>query len=146
MLFAPTEIVGFFPNKNSSAQIVSICIIDKQIVGTHDFTLYFTHSATALGEINATADVSIGTLEEIQATIPIANGDWIAGGGAGSVDNANVATITDPSVDGIGSIVSSYNWARTGKSTSLYIVGIAGLTMNVSSTSDLIIKICVKYQ
>ena len=146
VLFAPTEIPAFFQNKNSSAQIVSICIIDKQIVGTHDFTLYFTHSATALGTINATADVSIGTLEEIQATIPIVNGDWIAGGGAGSVDNANICTLTDPSVDGIGSVVSGYNWARTSFSTSLHIVGIAGETMNVASTSDLIIKIGVKYQ
>ena len=146
VLFAPTEIPAFFQNKNSSAQIVSICIIDKQIVGTHDFTLYFTHSATALGTINATADVSIGTLEEIQATIPIVGADWIAGGGAGSVDNANICTLTDPSVDGIGSVVSGYNWARTSFSTSLHIVGIAGETMNVASTSDLIIKIGVKYQ
>ena len=146
VLFAPTEIPAFFPSKNSSAQIVSICIIDKQIVGTHDFTLYFTHSATALGTINATADVSIGTLEEIQATIPIVDGDWIAGGAAGSVDNANICTLTDPSVDGIGSVVSGYNWARTSFSTSLHIVGIAGEAMNVASTSDLIIKIGVKYQ
>ena len=146
VLFAPTEITDFFPSKNSSAQIVSICIIDKQIVGTHDFTLYFTHSATALGTINATADVSIGTLEEIQATIPIVGADWIAGGGAGSVDNANICTLTDPSVDGIGSVVSGYNWARTSFSTSLHIVGIAGEAMNVASTSDLIIKIGVKYQ
>ena len=146
VLFAPTEIPNFFPTTDSAAQIVSICIIDKQVVGTHDFTLYFTQSTTALGEINATAGAVIGVLEEIQATIPIVNGDWIAGGGAGSVDLANICTLTDPSVDGIGSVVSSYNWARTGKSTSLYIVGIAGETMNVASTSDLIIKIGVKYQ
>ena len=145
VLFAPTEIPSFFPNKNSAAQIVSLCIIDKQIVSTHDFTLYFTHSSTALGTINATADVSIGTLEEIQATIPIVGADWIAGGGAGSVDNANICTLTNPAVDGIGSVVSSYNWARTSFSTSLYIVGVAGETMNVASTSDLIFKIGVKY-
>ena len=85
VLFSPTEISDFFPSKNSAAQIVSICIIDKQIVGTHDFTLYFTHSAASFGTVNATADAAIGTLEEIQATIPIVNGDWIAGGGAGSI-------------------------------------------------------------
>ena len=146
VLFAPTEIYNFFKDEGSAAQIVSICIIDKQVVGTHDFTLYFTNSSTALGNINETAGAAIGVLEEIQATIPIVGADWIAGGGAGSVDLANIATITDPSVDGIGSVVSSYNWARTGKSTSLYIVGIAGETMNVASTSDLIIKIGVKYQ
>ena len=145
VLFAPTEIHNFFKDEGSAAQIVSICIIDKQIVGTHDFTLYFTNSSTALGTINATADVSVGTLEEIQATIPIANGDWIAGGGAGSVDNATIATITDPAVDGIGSVLQGSNWAGGNKTRSVYIVGIAGETMNVASTSDLIIKIGVEY-
>ena len=68
----------------------SVCIIDKQVVGTHDFTLYFTNSSTALGTINATADVAVGTLEEIQATIPIVGADWIAGGGADSVYGCTV--------------------------------------------------------
>ena len=145
VLFSPTEISDFFPSKNRAAQIVSICIIDKQIVGTHDFTLYFTNSAASFGTVNSTANAAIGTLEEIQATIPIVNGDWIAGGGAGSVDNANICTLTDPAVDGIGSVVSGYNWARSSFSTSIHIVGIAGETMNVASTSDLIIKIGVKY-
>ena len=145
VLFSPTEISDFFPSKNRAAQIVSICIIDKQIVGTHDFTLYFTHSAASFGTVNATADAAIGTLEEIQATIPIIGADWIAGGGADSVDNANICTLTDPAVDGIGSVVSGYNWARSSFSTSIHIVGIAGETMNVASTSDLIIKIGVKY-
>ena len=145
VLFAPTEIPNFFPSIGSSCKLKSVCIIDKQIVGTHDFTLYFTNSSTALGEINATADVSVGTLEEIQATIPIANGDWIAGGGAGSVDNATIATITDPAVDGIGSVLQGSNWADGNKTRSIYIVGIAGETMNVASTSDLIIKIGVEY-
>ena len=145
VLFSPTEIADFFPSKNRAAQIVSICIIDKQIVGTHDFTLYFTHSAASFGTVNATADAAIGTLEEIQATIPIVGADWIAGGGADSVDNANICTLTNPAVDGIGSVVSGYNWARSSFSTSIHIVGIAGETMNVASTSDLIIKIGVKY-
>ena len=145
VLFAPTEIPDFFPSKNSAAKIVSLCIIDKQIVSTHDFTLYFTYSSTALGTINATAGVAGGTLEEIQATIPIVAGDWITGGGAGSVDLANVCTLTNPAVDGIGSIVASYNWARSSFSTGIHIVGIAGEAMNVASTSDLIIKVGVEY-
>ena len=145
VLFAPTEIPSFFPTAGSSCIIKSITIIDKQIVGTHDFTLYFTYSSTALGTINATAGVSVGTLEEIQATIPIVNGDWIAGGGAGSVDNANVCTITNPSVDGIGAVLRGSNWAGTSTSRGIHIVGIAGETMNVASTSDLIIKIGVEY-
>ena len=144
VLFAPTEIPNFFRDE-SAAQIVSLCIIDKQIVSTHAFTLYFTYSSTALGTINATAGVSIGTLEEIQATIPVVDGDWIAGGGAGSVDNANIATITDPSVDGIGAILKGSNWAGTSKKQSIHITGIANETINVASTSDLIIKIGVKY-
>ena len=53
--------------------------------------------------------------------------------------------LTDPATDGIGAIVSSYNWARTSFSTGLHIVGIADATMNVASTTDLIIKIGVKY-
>jgi len=141
VLFAPTEIVDFFPSKNSSAQIVSLFVIDKQVVGTQAFTLYFTHSATALGTINATADVSIGTLEEVQATIPIVTGDWTTA----NTDNANTCMLTDPATDGIGAIVSGYNWARSSFSTSLHIVGIADATMNVASTSDLIFKIGVKY-
>ena len=145
VLFAPTEISNIFSEVGASCILKSITIIDKQIVATHAFTLYFTNSSTALGTINATADVSVGTLEEVQATIPIVDGDWIAGGGAGSVDNANIATITNPAVDGIGSVVSSYNWARSSFSTSIHIVGIAGEAMNVASTSDLIIKIGVKY-
>ena len=145
VLFAPTEIHNFFKGEGAAAQIVSICIIDKQIVGTHDFTLYFTNSSTALGTINATADAVVGVLEEIQTTIPIVNGDWIAGGGADSVDLANIATITDPSVDGIGAIVKGSNWAQGNRTQSLYISAIAGETMNVASTSDLIIKIGVKY-
>ena len=147
VLFAPTEIPNFFQNKGSACILKSVCIIDKQVVGTHDFTLYFTHSSTALGTINATADVAVGTLEEIQATIPIVNGDWIAGGGAGSVDNANVCTISNPAVDGIGSVLQGSNWGWGGGSStrSIYIVGIAGEAMNVASTSDLIIKIGVEY-
>ena len=141
VLFAPTEIVDFFPSKNSSAQIVSLFVIDKQVVGTQAFTLYFTHSATALGTINATADVSIGTLEEVQATIPIVADDWTTA----NTDNANTCMLTDPATDGIGAIVSGYNWARSSFSTSLHIVGIADATMNVASTSDLIFKIGVKY-
>ena len=49
------------------------------------------------------------------------------------------------STEGATLIVSSYNWARSSYSTSLHIVGIAGETMNVASTSDLIIKIGVEY-
>ena len=145
VLFAPTEIPNFFPSTGASCILKSVCIIDKQIVATHAFTLYFTYSSTALGTINATAGVSIGTLEEIQATIPVVDGDWIAGGGAGSVDNANIATITNPAVDGIGSVLKGSNWAGTSKKQSIHIVGIAGETINVASTSDLIIKIGVKY-
>ena len=141
VLFAPTEIPNFFPNKNSAAQIVSLFVIDKQVVGTQAFTLYFTHSATALGTINATADVAIGTLEEVQATIPIVAGDWTTA----NTDNANTCMLTDPATDGIGSVVSGYNWARNSFSNSIHIVGIADATMNVASTSDLIIKIGVKY-
>ena len=145
VLFAPTEIVGLFSDAGSSCSIKSITVIDKQIVGTHDFTLYFTYSSTAFGTINSSADVSIGTLEEIQATIPIVNGDWIAGGGAGSVDNANVCTITNPAVDGIGSVLQGSNWAGSAISKGINVVGIAGETMNVASTSDLIIKVGVEY-
>ena len=93
VLFAPTEIPNFFKDEGNAAQIMSICIIDKQVVATHAFTLYFTNSTTALGTINATADAVVGVLEEIQATIPIVDGDWIAGGGAGSVDLANICKV-----------------------------------------------------
>ena len=141
VLFSPTEIPEFFTSKNSSAQIVSLFVIDKVAANTSDFTLYFTHSATSFGTVNDTADVAIGAIEEVQATIPIVNGDWISG----NLDNANTCMLTDPASDGIGSLVSSYNWARTSFSTSLYIVGIADETINVASTSDLIIKIGVKY-
>ena len=141
VLFAPTEISDFFPSKNSSAQIVSLFIIDKVAANTSDFTLYFTHSATSFGTVNATADAEIGVLEEVQATIPIVNGDWISG----NTDNANTCMLTDPAKDGIGSVVSSYNWASTSFSTSLHIVGIADEAINCGSTSDLIIKIGVKY-
>ena len=145
VLFAPTEINNFFKDEGSAAQIMSICIIDKQVVGTHDFTLYFTNSTTALGTINATADAAVGVLEEIQATIPIVDGDWIAGGGAGSVDLANICTLTNPEVDGIGAVVKGSNWADGNRTQSIWISAIAGEAINVASTSDLLIKIGVKY-
>ena len=150
VLFAPTEIHNFFKDEGSAAQIVSVCIIDKQVVSAHDFTLYFTNSSTALGTINATADAVIGVLEEIQAVVPIVNGDWVAGGGAGSVDLANICMVTTASETadastGLGAIVKGANWADGNKTQSLYISAIAGETMNVASTSDLIIKIGVKY-
>ena len=145
VLFAPTEISGLFGDAGASCTIKSITIIDKQIVSTHAFTLYFTYSSTALGTINATADVSVGTLEEIQATVPIIDADWIAGGAAGSVDNANVCTLTNPAVDGIGSVLQGSNWAGSSIGKSIHVVGIAGETMNVASTSDLLIKIGVEY-
>ena len=145
VLFAPTEISNIFSEVGASCILKSITIIDKQIVATHAFTLYFTNSSTALGTINATADVSVGTLEEVQATIPIVDGDWIAGGGAGSVDLANVCTITNPAVDGIGSVLQGSNWAGGNLTRGIHVVGIAGETMNVASTSDLIIKIGVEY-
>ena len=145
VLFAPTEIPNFFPSTGASCILKSVCIIDKQIVATHAFTLYFTNSSTALGTINATAGAAVGVLEEIQATIPIADGDWIAGGGAGSVDLANVCTITNPAVDGIGSVLQGSNWAGGNLTRGIHVVGIAGEAMNVASTSDLIIKIGVEY-
>ena len=141
VLFSPTEITDFFKGKNSSAQIVSLFVIDKVAANTSDFTLYFTHSATSFGTVNATADIEIGGIEEVQATIPIVNGDWKSG----DLDNANTCMLTDPATDGIGSVVSSYNWARTSFSKSLYLVGIADEAINMGSTSDLIIKIGVKY-
>ena len=145
VLFAPTEISNIFSEVGASCMLKSITIIDKQIVATHAFTLYFTNSSTGLGTINATADVSVGTLEEVQATIPIVDGDWVAGGGAGSVDNANVATIPNPAVAGIGSVLQGSNWAGGNLTRGIHVVGIAGETMNVASTSDLIIKIGVEY-
>ena len=147
VLFAPTEIANIFPDPGASCILKSITIIDKQVVATHEFTLYFTNSSTALGTINATADAVVGVLEEIQATIPIVDGDWIAGGGAGSVDLANVCTISNPAVDGIGSVLqgSNWGWGDGNKTKSIYIVGIAGEAMNVASTSDLLIKIGVEY-
>ena len=145
VLFAPTEIPNLFPDPGASCILKSITIIDKQVVATHAFTLYFTHSSTALGTINATAGAAVGVLEEIQATIPIVDGDWIAGGGAGSVDLANVCTISNPTVDGIGSVLQGSNWAGGNITRGIHIVGIAGEAMNVASTSDLIIKIGVEY-
>ena len=145
VLFAPTEISNIFSEVGASCILKSITIIDKQIVATHAFTLYFTNSSTALGTINATAGAAVGVLEEIQATIPIVGADWIAGGGAGSVDLANVCTITNPAVDGIGSVLQGSNWAGGNLTTGIHVVGIAGETMNVASTSDLIIKIGVEY-
>ena len=59
VLFSPTEIPDFFQGKNSSAQIVSLFVIDKVAANTSDFTLYFTHSATSFGTVNATADIEI---------------------------------------------------------------------------------------
>ena len=145
VLFAPTEIPNFFPDKGASCILKSITIIDKQIVATHAFTLYFTYSSTALGTINATAGAAMGVLEEIQATVPIVDADWIAGGGAGSVDLANVCTLTNPAVDGIGSVLQGSNRLGTARSRGIHVVGIAGETMNVASTSDLIIKVGVEY-
>ena len=141
VLFSPTEISDFFQSANSSAQIVSLLVIDKVAANTSDFTIYFTHVATSIGTVNATADVSIGTIEEVQASIPIVNGDWITG----NFDNANTCMLTDPARDGIGAVVSSYNWARTSSSTSLYITGIADEAINCGSTTDLIFRIGVKY-
>ena len=141
VLFSPTEIPDFFPSKNSSAQIVSLLVIDKVAANTSDFTLYFTPIATSFGTVNGSADAAIGVIEEVQATIPIVNGDWINA----NTDNANTCMLTDPSTDGIGAVVSGYNWARNSFSKSLYIVGIADETINCASTSDLIIKIGVKY-
>ena len=141
VLFSPTEISGFFQSENSSAQIVSLLVIDKVAANTSDFTLYFTHVATSFGTVNETADVTIGTIEEVQATIPIVNGDWISG----NLDNANTCMLTDPARDGIGSVVSSYNWARNTFSSSIHIAGIADEAINCASTTDLIIKIGVKY-
>ena len=149
VLFSPTEIPEFFTSKNSSAQIVSLFLIDKVTANTSAFTLYFTNVATSLGTQNATADAAFGVVEEVQASIPIVAGDWVSG----DFDNANTCAITSQQVNGsatihrqgIGSIVSSYNWARNNFTTSLYIAGIANGTINCASTSDLYIKIGVKY-
>ena len=145
VLFAPTEIPNIFQDEGSACILKSITIIDKQVVTTHAFTLYFTNSSTALGTINATAGAVVGVLEEIQATIPIRDADWIAGGGAGSVDLANVCTISNPAADGIGSVLQGSNWAGGNTTRGIHIVGIADETMNVASTSDFIIKIGVEY-
>ena len=149
VLFSPTEIPEFFTGKNSSAQIVSLFLIDKVAANTSAFTLYFTNIATSFGTVNATADAAIGVIEEVQATIPIVAGDWVSG----DFDNANTCAITSQQVNGsatvhrqgIGSVLQGSNWAGSSKSSSIHIVGIAGETMNVASTSDLIIKIGVKY-
>ena len=145
VLFAPTEIINLFTDAGASCILKSVTIIDKQYVATHAFTLYFTYSSTALGSVNATAGAVIGVLEEIQATIPVRDADWIAGGGAGSVDLANVCTISNPAIDGIGAVLQGSNSAGSAMSRGIHVVGIADEAMNVASTSDLIIKIGVEY-
>ena len=152
VLFSPTEIPEFFTTKNSSAQIVSLFLIDKVAANTSALTLYFTNIATSLGTQNATADAAIGVVEEVQASVPIVAGDWVSG----DFDNANTCAITSQQVNGsatvhrqgIGSIVSSYNWGwgDRNRTRSIYIAGIANGTINCASTSDLIIKIGVKYK
>ena len=152
VLFSPTEIAEFFPGKNSYAQIVSLFLIDKVAANTSAFTLYFTNIATSLGTQNATANAAIGVVEEVQASIPIVAADWVSG----DFDNANTCAITSQQVNGsatvhrqgIGSIVSSHNWGWGDKNRtrSIYVAGIANGTINIASTSDLIIKIGVKYQ
>ena len=144
VLFSPTEIPEFFTTKNSSAQIVSLFVIDKVAANTSAFTLYFTNIATSLGTVNNTADAAIGVVEEVQASIPIVAGDWVSG----DFDNANTCSTTGHfKNNGIGSIVSSYNWGwgDRNRTRSIYIAGIANGTINCASTSDLIIKIGVKY-
>ena len=141
VLFSPTEIPNFFPDVGASCILKSVFIIDKVAANTSDFTLYLTNIATSFGTVNATANAAIGVIEEVQATIPIVNGDWISG----DLDNGNTCMITNPAVDGIGSVLQGSNWAGGNRTRSIHIVGIAGETMNVASTSDLIIKIGVKY-
>ena len=149
VLFSPTEIPEFFTSKNSSAQIVSLFLIDKVAANTSALTLYFTNIATSFGTVNATADAAIGVIEEVQATIPIVNGDWISG----DFDNANTCSITSQQVNGsatvhrqgIGSVLQGSNWADGNLTRSIYIAGIADETINIASTSDLIIKIGVEY-
>ena len=151
VLFSPTEIPEFFTSKNSSAQIVSLFLLDKVAANTSAFTLYFTNIATSIGTVNATADAAFGVVEEVQASIPIVAGDWVSG----DFDNANTCAITSQQVDGsatvhrqgIGSIVSSHNWGwgDRNRTRSIYITGIANGTINCASTSDLYIKIGVKY-
>ena len=149
VLFSPTVIPNFFPNAGASCILKSVFIIDKVAANTSDFTLYFTNSATSFGTVNNTADVEIGTIEEVQATIPIVNGDWISG----DLDNANTCSITSQQVNGsatvlrqgIGSVLQGSNWASGNLTRSIYVAGIANGTINCASTSDLIIKIGVKY-
>ena len=144
VLFSPTEIPEFFTSKNSSAQIVSLFLIDKVAANTSAFTLYFTNIATSLGTVNNTADAAIGVVEEVQASIPIVAGDWVSG----DFDNANTCSTTGHfKNNGIGSIVSSYNWGwgDRNRTRSIYLAGVANGPINCASTSDLIIKIGVKY-
>lgn len=142
VLFVSTEIPDFFQEENSAAQIVSVSCFDKAAISPQ-FILYFTANATDFGTINATASIADADAQDIQATIPIVTGDWYAG--ASYTDNAGFAHITNTTVDGIGSVVSGYNYNRTTFSTSLYITAIATATIDAASTSDLTIKIGVKY-
>ena len=142
VVFIPTEIPNFFLDSNSSAQIVSVTCFDKTALKPQ-FVLYFTSLATTFGTINTTANIADGDADEIQATIPIVTGDWLAG--ANYTDNCGIACITNPAVDGIGAVVASHNGARSSFGTSIYISAIATDGINFASTSDLVIKIGVKY-
>ena len=142
VLFAPTEISNIFDGSSGSVKINSVSCFDKAGISA-GFVLYFTYSSTALGTINETADAADGTLEEIQATVPIVAGDWRAG--ANFTDNGGFCCLTNPATDGIGAILQGNNWAETSRSSGIHVSAIMTTTANFTSTSDLLFKIGVQY-
>ena len=136
-IFVSTEIDNFFPGPNSAAEIKSLTIIDRSS-DTPNMVVYLTTNDTTLGAINATADAADTVVDDVQCTIPVVAADYYGGGNF--TDNASVATITNPAVDGIGCIVKS-----APDSNSLYICAILTDAAETFAAGDLTFKIGVKY-
>ena len=142
VLFAPTEIANIFPDAGASCILKSITIIDKQIVGTHDFTLYFTYSSTALGTINATADISDADLAALNLN-GVMHMD-LSAARTTQLDNAQVIKVLSLSASqeaGYPMLIQAAD-----DSTTVYIQGIVRTGTPTFAASDITLIFHIEYR
>ena len=141
VLFTATEIPNAVLEKGGCSKLVR-CYIMDQDRDTYDVHLFFTQKNTALGTINATADISDADMEAIGICGTLLAQTDVAQSGI----TDNVRIIETQSFSGAGESVEPFLIQAENDSTSVYVSGVLiDGTPTFAAADDLDIILHIEY-
>jgi hypothetical protein len=130
VLFTATEIENAVKGDGGCSKLLGMYIVDQSDIADSDITFVFSEGSTALGTINATANISDANLEDLGINgICTLDSDQAETGA--HIDTARIFQVLPASGTGESSNASMLLQAATG-STSVYVQGI--LTSSTTPT------------